>query len=278
MQSLAEILNAVRSGALTVDAAEQAIAALNQSEKSENSQSAREVAAPGFADLDFARIDTARANRRGFPETVFCPGKTGEQIVAIMRRFQESESLVLASRATPEQAEAVMAALPETRYFADARLLLLGAARRWTGAPDKGKLLVLSAGTADHAVAEEAARTAEIFGANVERIYDVGVAGLHRLLSQLERLRAADVIITVAGMDGALPAVVSGLVAVPVVAVPTSTGYGAAFGGVSALLNMLNSCSPGVGVVNIDNGFGAAYLAATILRGAGQLAQGPNGP
>ena len=249
------ILLRVQSGELSVDAAARMFAAPTHSSS---------TAPAGFADLDFARIDTARAERRGFPETIFCPGKTSEQIVEILRRFRESESLVLASRATPEQYATIRAALPDAVYFEAARLILVGEKRVPTA--DAGMLLVMSAGTSDMSVAEEAAVTAEIFGLRVERLYDVGVAGLHRLLHNLEKIRSARLIITVAGMDGALPSVVGGLVAVPVIAVPTSTGYGAAFAGVSALLTMLNSCSPGIAVVNIDNGFGAAYLAATILR------------
>ncbi|MCR9142181.1 MAG: nickel pincer cofactor biosynthesis protein LarB [bacterium] len=255
---LEDILKQVHAGELSIEAA------LAQANSTPATPDASGTDAAGFADLDFARLDTARAERRGFPETVFCPGKTDEQIVQILSRFRESESLVLASRATPEQFAVVRSALPDAKYFEAARLILVGKPRE--AQADAGILLVVSAGTSDIPVAEEAAVTAEIFGQRVERLYDVGVAGLHRLLRNLDRLREARAIITVAGMDGALPSVVGGLVAAPVIAVPTSTGYGAAFGGVSALLTMLNSCSPGVAVVNIDNGFGAAYMAATILR------------
>lgn len=254
---LKKILQQVQSGDLTIESAAQAV-------RNMNTTGTAQASLTGFADLDFARLDIARAERRGFPETILCPGKSDEQIVQILLRFRESESLVLATRATPEQYTAVRAALPDAQYFETARLILVGTARQ--PGPDAGTLLVVSAGTSDIPVAEEAAVTAEVFGQRVERLYDVGVAGLHRLLHNLDQLRAARAIITVAGMDGALPSVVGGLVAVPVVAVPTSTGYGAAFEGLSALLTMLNSCSPGVAVVNIDNGFGAAYLAATILR------------
>ncbi len=257
--NLERILEQVASGELPVAGALEVLGA------SAKDPGASGEALAGFADLDFARLDTARAARRGFPETVLCPGKSDEQLIGILSRFRESESLVLASRATPEQFAAVQAQIPGARYFETARLILIGEARPVS--PDAGLLLVLSAGTSDMPAAEEAAVTAEVFGQRVERLYDVGVAGLHRLLRNLGRLRAAKAIITVAGMDGALPSVVGGLVSVPVIAVPTSTGYGAAFGGVSALLTMLNSCSPGVAVVNIDNGFGAAYLAATILSG-----------
>ena len=250
-QHIQQLLEQVRSGALSIEAASAKLAG---------------VSVVGDADLDFARIDTARARRRGFPETIFCPGKTNEQIVKIIAKFRENESLVLASRATADQARAITDEYPEAKHYDIARLVLVGEMRQPPA--DAPTLLVISAGTSDINIAEEAAVTAEVFGQRVERLYDVGVAGLHRLLGELERVRAADVIIVVAGMDGALPSVVGGLVAVPVIAVPTSTGYGAAFQGLSALLTMLNSCSPGVAVVNIDNGFGAAYMAATILESA----------
>ncbi len=214
-----------------------------------------------FEELDFARLDTHRALRKGFPEVVFCPGKTPLQVVEIMRRLHERSGRVMATRASPDIAEAVKEAFPEAKYFPEARVLFLGEPAPKTG---RGTVLVITAGTADIPVAEEAAVTAELLGSPVERLYDVGVAGLHRLLAYREKLFSANVIVVVAGMEGALPSVVGGLVARPVVAVPTSVGYGAHWGGLASLLTMLNTCVPGVVVVNIDNGFGAGYVAHLI--------------
>lgn len=208
----------------------------------------------------FAKIDIERERRCGVAEVVFCPGKTPEQIAAIMRELQKKTEPVLATRATPEQARAVQALLPQAIYHEQARLLTLGAPK----APQGSTVLIVTAGTSDIAVAEEAAITAQYLGNKIERLYDVGVAGVHRLLAHRERLNAASILIVVAGMDGVLPSVVAGLVDKPVIAVPTSVGYGASFAGLSALLTMLNSCAPGVAVVNIDNGFGAAVLATKI--------------
>jgi pyridinium-3,5-biscarboxylic acid mononucleotide synthase len=214
-----------------------------------------------FEDLGFARVDHDRGVRQGFPEVVLGLGKSPAQIAAIAAEIVGRGSTLLVTRASPAAFEAVRDSVPQAVYHADASLI---AFRQQDVAPGKGTIAVAAAGTADFPVAEEAARTAEVMGNLVERLYDVGVAGLHRLLAERHRLAAARVIIVVAGMEGALPSVVSGLVAVPVIAVPTSVGYGASLGGVAALLGMLNSCASGVSVVNIDNGFGAASIASLI--------------
>jgi NCAIR mutase (PurE)-related protein len=216
-----------------------------------------------YEDLGFARLDTHRPLRTGFPEVIFCPGKTIEQIVDIFGRLAGHGGRVMAARASPDTADAVMKKFPRSVYHASARIITLGEPPAVTA---KGKVLVISAGTADIPVADEAAVTAETLGSPVERLFDVGVAGIHRLLDRREALFAANVLVVVAGMDGALPSVVGGLVSRPVIAVPTSIGYGASFGGLAALLTMLNSCAPGVTVVNIDNGFGAGYNAHLINR------------
>ena len=214
-------------------------------------------------DLHFAKPDYDRLRRRGMPEVIYGAGKTAEQIAAIMRALNEANQNAFATRVTPEQAETVGNALPAAVYHAAARILTCDV----TPLPDpKGKVAILCAGTSDLPVAEEAAITADLLGCTVERIYDVGVAGLHRLLAQMDRLQAAGVVVVVAGMEGALASVIGGLVQCPVVAVPTSAGYGASFGGLAALLAMLNSCAAGVAVCNIDNGFGAAWMANRILR------------
>ena len=218
---------------------------------------------PGFVNLGFARVDTDRRRRCGFPEVIFCQGKTPAEVAAIAGTILAHEPVVLATRAAPEHFAAVAAALPEARYHERARCIVV---ERTPLPKSAGTVGVLCAGTSDLPVAEEAAVTLETFGQTVERITDVGVAGLHRLLAVRERLDACRVLIVVAGMEGALPSVVAGLVSVPVIAVPTSVGYGTSFGGLAALLGMLNSCGSGVTVVNIDNGFGAAYAAAQINR------------
>jgi pyridinium-3,5-biscarboxylic acid mononucleotide synthase len=209
----------------------------------------------------FAELDLERARRRGYPEAVYCEGKTPEQVRAIAAELRRHDARTLFTRASPAHARAVLAELPDALHADDCGLLAWPAV-----APDPvgGRVLVLAAGTADHRVAREALLTARHLGRPAELVMDVGVAGLHRILNRLELLQAARVIVVVAGMDGALPTVVAGLVSAPVIAVPTSTGYGAAFGGLAALLTMLNSCAPGVGVVNIDNGYGAGHLAAQI--------------
>lgn len=215
-----------------------------------------------FEDLDgFATLDHHRALRNGFPEVVFGQGKRPEQVVAITRRLAEHSDKVLVTRVDLAMADAVRVDFPELVYHPLPRLLILDRSMPLEKHPG---ILVVTAGTADLPVAEEAAMTAELMNNSVERMFDVGVAGIHRLLSQTERLWRARVIVVVAGMDGALPSVVGGLVSVPVIAVPTSVGYGASFQGLAALLTMLNSCATGVAVVNIDNGFGAGVLASNI--------------
>ncbi len=216
-----------------------------------------------FEDLGFANIDHHRKLRTGYPEAVFCQGKKPEQIAEIMKGLADKNANVIGTRATAADYEAVKAVLPEAEYFDDARIIAL---LRDKVPHTEGTIAVVTAGTADIPVAEEAAVTAEALGNKVDRIYDVGVAGIHRLFAKLDRIRAAKVVIVVAGMEGALASVVGGLVESPVIAVPTSIGYGANLGGISALLSMLNSCANGVGIVNIDNGFGAAYLASNINR------------
>ena len=222
------------------------------------------LSAAPFDDLGFARVDTHRHLRQGFPEVILGTGKTPAQIAAIAARISSHGHSLLVTRASKEAFEAVRAVVPDAEYREEARAVV---ARRGDIVPGTGTVLVVCAGTSDLPVAEEAAVTAEVMGNTVERLYDVGVAGLHRLLSEHERLRAARVLIVVAGMEGALPSVVAGLVKAPVVAVPTSIGYGASFGGIAALLGMLNSCANGVSVVNIDNGFGAACVASAITHG-----------
>lgn len=217
-----------------------------------------------FEDLGFAKVDHHRALRNGVPEVVYGPGKTPAQIVAIARSLLAREQSVLVTRLEAEPAAAVRAQLPMLTYDAHARVAWWR--RPDTAAGGRGTIVVAAAGTADLPVAEEAALTAELTGNAVDRIYDVGVAGIHRLFAHHERLRAASVLIVVAGMEGALASVVGGLVDRPLIAVPTSVGYGASFGGLAALLAMLNSCAAGVTVVNIDNGFGAGVAASLINR------------
>jgi len=212
-------------------------------------------------DLGYARVDTHRHYRQGFPEVVFGVGKTPAQIAAIAERIIAGRHSLLVTRATPEAFTAVRAVAPDATYHAEARAITRSAD---DVIPGKGTILIACAGTSDLPVAEEAAVTAELMGNVVDRLHDVGVAGIHRLLRERDRLQSARVIIVVAGMEGALPSVVGGLVSVPVVAVPTSIGYGASFGGIAALLGMLNSCANGISVVNIDNGFGAACVASSI--------------
>ncbi|MDW8366720.1 MAG: nickel pincer cofactor biosynthesis protein LarB, partial [Abditibacteriales bacterium] len=214
----------------------------------------------------FAKIDHHRALRKGFPEVVFCQGKTTEQILSILRLMRERHATVLATRASEEVARAVQEAFPEAEYNPRARTLVIRSPAAATVVHKDHTVLVVCAGTADIPVAEEAVVTAETMGCHVERLYDVGVAGIHRLLDHSAQLASADVIIVVAGMEGALPSVVGGLVHCPVIAVPTSVGYGASFQGLAALLTMLNCCAPGVVVVNIDNGFGAGYFASIIVK------------
>ncbi len=218
--------------------------------------------APVSADGEaFANVDHHRALRTGFPEVVFCEGKTPHQVRAIAREVLEHGDVLLATRASAAQYQLVAQIAMDARYFEDAQILLVD---RRDSKPSRGHIVVASAGTADFRVAEEAAISAEVMGDRVTRLYDIGVAGIHRLLAHRDVLNGARVVVAVAGMEGALPSLVAGLVSVPVIAVPTSVGYGANLGGIAALLTMLNSCAPGIGVVNIDNGFGAAALASRI--------------
>ena len=216
-----------------------------------------------FEDLGFAHVDHHRALRKGHPETILCAGKTTPQIVAIAERLAAQGSLVLATRISVEAAAALQARLPQAEHDPEARTVVI---RPLDAEPPAavGRVLVVSAGTSDIPVAQEAVVTARAMGAEVEAIFDVGVAGIHRLFAHADELQAARVVVVAAGMEGALASVVGGLVDVPVIAVPTSVGYGASFGGVAALLSMLNSCASGVLVVNIDNGYGAGYAAALI--------------
>ena len=218
-------------------------------------------------DLRFARVDLHRSLRHGVPEAVFCPGKTAEQVVAIVRRLAEEHDNILCTRVHGEAVDALRGSGLACRFHADARLVVVKP-RPLEGV---GLIVVVSAGTADIPVAEEAAITAETMGNRVERLYDCGVAGLHRLVPYLDLLNEANAIIAAAGMEGALPSVIGGLVDRPVIAVPTSVGYGASFGGIAALLAMLNSCAPGVSVVNIDNGYGAAAQANQINKLAAKV-------
>lgn len=218
-----------------------------------------------YENLGFARLDLHRPLRQGLPEVVFCQGKTTDQITGILERLWQHHDRVLATRMPAEAIGAVTSRFPQGKYDAKSRLFKLARSERPSLPEDSPFVAVLSGGTSDQPVAEEAAQTAEFMGSRVERVYDVGVAGLHRLLDQRELLFQASVIISVAGMEGALTSVVGGLVSCPVVGVPTSVGYGASFDGLAALLSMLNSCAPGVAVVNIDNGFGAGLYAHMIL-------------
>ena len=216
-----------------------------------------------FEDLGFANIDQHRNIRTGYPEAIFCQGKTPVQVASIVQHMMKNNSNIMATRACAEVFDKVKKIAPDAIYHPEARMIVV---KQKDILVSKKVIAVITAGTADIPVAEEAAVTAETIGNLVDRIYDVGVAGIHRLLARTEQIRSANVVIVVAGMEGALASVVGGLVDKPVIAVPTSVGYGASFGGISALLTMLNSCATGVGVVNIDNGFGAGYLASNINR------------
>lgn len=239
-----ELLEQVRDGHMTPEAAEIRLRDLP------------------FEELDFAKLDHHRSVRRGFGETVFCQGKTAEQCAEIFARFFAAGANVLGTRADSAQFEAVRARLPQAVYHEQARSITVTV----SPVPKTGCVAVCTAGTSDIPVAEEAALTAEFFGAQTLRIFDVGVAGIHRLFARMDEIHRANVVIACAGMEGALASVLGGLCSVPVIALPTSVGYGSSFGGLSALLTMLNSCAEGIGVVNIDNGFGAGYLAAQINR------------
>jgi NCAIR mutase (PurE)-related protein len=245
--TIRQLLEGVRGGTLDPDAATaQLVAAMRE--------------AP-FEDLGFARVDHHRVLRQGFPEVILGVGKTPAQIAAIAERIVSHGHALLVTRAQREAWDAVQTVLPNAQYHEQARAITLRQGEIPVG---RGTVLIACAGTSDIPVAEEACVTAELMGNCVDRLYDVGVAGLHRLISEQSRLQSARVVVVVAGMEGALPSVVAGLVAVPVIAVPTSVGYGASFGGMAALLAMLNSCANGVSVVNIDNGFGAGCIASLI--------------
>lgn len=241
-ERLQRLLRQVRQGRVTVEDALQRLRSMP------------------FEDIGFASLDHHRSFRQGFPEVVLCEGKTSAQVVAITRSLIKHRGPFLATRVAPAVARAIRRMDRRARYYPDARVVAIHPASRKL----LGHILVITAGTADVPVAEEARVTAEVMGSHVERLYDVGVAGLHRLLGKKDRLFDAKVVVVVAGMDGVLPSVVGGLVDCPVIAVPTSRGYGASFGGLAALLTMLNSCAAGVGVMNIDNGFGAGCLAHRI--------------
>lgn len=217
----------------------------------------------GYCELGFAKVDIDRAKRRGFPEVIYAPGKTGQQLKDIASRFIRARQVLLITKLEEKTFASLQKTFPELQYNPQARIAFL---RKKAASGPKGLALVVSAGTSDIPIAEEAAVVLEIMSNRVKRLYDVGVAGVHRILQHKDELRRAKVIVVAAGMEGALASIVSGLVSCPVIAVPTSVGYGANFKGLSALLTMLNSCSPGVAVVNIDNGFGAGYMASLINR------------
>ena len=246
IQKLEQLLKRVKSGEASIDEAMGQLKSLP------------------FQDLGFARIDHHRTLRKGFPEVIWGEGKTTTQITSIMRQLKNQGQNVLITRVDEKKAKAIQKAFPTGRYYPRSRALTL--IHHPIDMIGKGTILVITAGTTDIPVAEEASVTAQMMGNRIETLYDAGVAGIHRLLSERERLEAARVLIVIAGMEGALPSVVGGLVDRPVIAVPTSVGYGTSFGGVTALLAMLNSCASGVAVVNIDNGFGAGYMASLINR------------
>lgn len=215
-----------------------------------------------YSDLGFAKIDTDRKHRTGAAEIIYCEGKEDEHLACIYRSMMDEYGEVLGTRASDSQYIAVKASVPEILYDSVSKILKY----EKQGKEKKGLVAVCAAGTADISVAEEASQTAEFLGCNISRFYDVGVSGIHRLLSNIDKIRAANCVIAVAGMEGALASVIGGLVSCPVIAVPTSVGYGASFGGLSALLTMINSCANGIAVVNIDNGFGAGFIASQINR------------
>ncbi|MCM1136071.1 MAG: nickel pincer cofactor biosynthesis protein LarB [Clostridium sp.] len=239
-----EVLEQVKAGSLSVEEAE------------------KYFRRQPYEEMGYAKLDTHREIRSGFPEVVFCSGKPDEYLVNIYRKMFEENGEVFGTRAEKRQYELVKEALPEVTYDEVSHILKV----EKDGKKRQGKIAVCTAGTADIPVAEEAAQTAEYFGAYVERLYDVGVSGLHRLLSRLEVIQTANCVVAVAGMEGALASVIGGLVSRPVIAVPTSVGYGASMHGLSALLTMINSCANGIAVVNIDNGYGAGYIATQINR------------
>ena len=239
-----KLLEDVKSGAVSIE------------------QAQKELIKLPYEDLGFAKMDHHRQVRQGFGEVVFCSGKADDHLVKIFESFYREDAEVLGTRASRRQYELVKAHVPQVTYDEHSQILKI----EKPGKKHIGRVAVCTAGTADIRVAEEAAQVAEYFGTRVDRFYDVGVAGIHRLFARLDDIRRANCVIAIAGMEGALAGVIAGLVEVPVIAVPTSVGYGANFGGVSALLTMLNSCSNGISVVNIDNGFGAGYIATQINR------------
>jgi pyridinium-3,5-biscarboxylic acid mononucleotide synthase len=246
IRKLERLLNGVRSGKVSVDRALTDLKSLP------------------FEDLGFTRIDHHRSLRKGFPEVIWGQGKTSTQILSILKQLKKTGQNVLITRLEEAKAKSIEKAFPKSRYHPESKVLTY--LTQPVEVLGKGTILIITAGTTDIPVAEEAALTAGLMGNRVETVYDVGVAGIHRLLAERARLEQARVLIVVAGMEGALPSVVGGLVDRPVIAVPTSVGYGTSFGGITALLAMLNSCASGVAVVNIDNGFGAGYMASLINR------------
>lgn len=239
-----EVLQKVQSGEMSIETAQEFFKRLP------------------FEDIEYAKLDTHRKLRTGFAEVIFCSGKTNEQLLHIFNRLYEQDEEVFGTRASYEQYETIKKVYPMVEYDAESKILKIEKKNK----PKQGKIVVCTAGTSDIPVAEEAAQTAEYFGSKVERIYDIGVSGLHRLMNRLDVIQSANCVIAVAGMEGALASVLGGLVSNPIIAVPTSIGYGANFHGLSALLTMINSCSNGISVVNIDNGYGAGYIATQINR------------
>jgi hypothetical protein len=244
-----EILEQLQAGDLSMEEAEQSLKMHIHMQ-------------PGYEELGYAKLDSNRKVRSGFPEVIYCAGKPLDYLISIYKKMFEENGEVFGTRATLEQYEAVKTVLPQVTYDEKSRILKV----EKEGKKRIGKVVVCTAGTSDIPVAEEAAQTAEYFGTYVDRVYDVGVSGLHRLLSRLEMIQEANCVIAVAGMEGALASVIGGLVSNPVIAVPTSVGYGASMKGLSALLTMINSCANGIAVVNIDNGYGAGYMATQINR------------
>lgn len=243
-ENLNQLLSKVADGSLSVDKAKQQLSHLS------------------FENIDYAHIDHHRSLRKGFPEVIFGQGKTSDQITGILKRMVDHEKIILVTRLNKEKADVILKNFPSAEYFEDARLLWIKKEEpKITGF---GKILVISAGTSDIPVANEALLTARAMGNEVTGLFDVGVAGIHRLFAHQDKINHASIIIVVAGMEGALPSVVAGMVKAPVIAVPTSIGYGTGFGGMTALLGMLNSCCSNVAVVNIDNGFGAGFMASAI--------------
>jgi NCAIR mutase (PurE)-related protein len=246
MDSLKQLLGKVAAGETSVDDA------------------ASRLTHIGYEDINYAHIDHHRSLRKGFPEVIFGIGKTGDQIAGIMAKMMRQENVVMVTRIDPQKAEAVMSRFPDAAYHEDPQMLVW--VKDEVPIQGKGLIVVISAGTSDIPVATEASLTAQIMGNRVESVFDVGVAGIHRLFNHHDLISRASVLIVVAGMEGALPSVVAGMVSRPVIAVPTSIGYGVSLGGLTALFGMLSSCSSNVAVVNIDNGFGAGYMASIINR------------